>query len=560
MQKKRLPIGAENFEQLRCEDLYYVDKTGLIKDLFRNFSLVTLFTRPRRFGKSLNMSMLQHFFEVGAKKELFEGLAIFRETELCRQHMGQYPVISISLKGVEGLDFESAKRGLRAIIASEARRVSFLGKSESLNEKEKELFDDLQLKVTDVEQGLAQLSGLLYKHFGKKVVILIDEYDVPLDKAYIRGYYDEMVMLIRQMFHAVLKTNHSLQFAILTGCLRISRESIFTGLNNLSVRTIVDDRFDEWFGFTEPEVRNMLDYYGLSGYYDITKEWYDGYRFGKTDVYCPWDVINWCDHLLYESRKIPRNFWGNTSSNDLIVRFAEHADDITREQIERLIEGETVCKRVKLDLTYPEIEENLENLWSVLFTTGYLTQRGISDDEYELVIPNKEIRSIFKEKIDKWFTDKIKEDTDGLKELVDATAAGDAESMEDILNDCLESSISYNEAGNITLRESFYHGLLIGMLKANPNWSVLSNREAGNGRADIILEPRKKREGHYAIIIEVKYARTADQLEKRAQEALEQIEKNSYEKYFYRRMPNKLTYFGVAFSKKACRVLKKVIC
>ncbi len=379
MERKRLPIGTENFEKLRHENLYYVDKTGLIRELLSNFSDVTLFTRPRRFGKTLNMSMLRYFFEVGTDKSLFDGLDISKETALCEQHMGQYPVISISLKGVEGWDFADARRRLWSMISTEAIRFYDVLSADQLNKFDQQKYDAICAEEGNLEESLKLLSRLLYNHYGKKVVILIDEYDVPLDKAYQRGYYDQMILLIRQMLNAALKTNDALQLAVLTGCLRISKESIFTGLNNLRVNTIVDEKYDEWFGFTDTEVQDILCYYGLSEYYGITKEWYDGYHFGQTNVYCPWDVVNWCDHLLSESRKAPQNFWANTSSNDMIVRFAEKADLGTREQIEALIAGESVYKELQLDLTYPEIHEEPDHIWSVLFTTGYLTQRGIND-------------------------------------------------------------------------------------------------------------------------------------------------------------------------------------
>ncbi|MCD7821106.1 MAG: ATP-binding protein [Clostridiales bacterium] len=555
MERKRLPIGTENFEKLRHENLYYVDKTGLIKELLSNFCDVTLFTRPRRFGKTLNMSMLRYFFEVGTDKSLFDGLEISKETALCEQHMGQYPVISISLKGVEGWDFADARRGVWRIIKAEANKVFYLTQNDLLSKSEASELENLCDGTGDLEGSLQFLSQLLYRHYGKKVVILIDEYDVPLDKAYQRGYYDQMILLIRQMLNAALKTNDALQLAVLTGCLRISKESIFTGLNNLRVNTIVDEKYDEWFGFTDTEVQEILRYYGLSEYYSLTKEWYDGYRFGHTNVYCPWDVINWCDHLLNESRKVPQNFWANTSSNDMIVRFAEKADLGTREQIEALIAGGSVYKELQLDLTYPEIDEEPDHIWSVLFTTGYLTQRGMNDfGEYELVIPNKEIRSIFIEKIDKWFSNKIKKDTDGLNRLIDAVESGDPEEIQDYLNDCMADSISFLDGGAIEVRENFYHGMLIGMLKTNRAWRIRSNREAGQGRADIIVEPVKKRQKNFAVIIEVKYTADERQLEQKAQEALEQITVKRYDEFFGIDMPPEIIHYGIAFYKKKCRV------
>ncbi len=555
MERKRLPIGTENFEKLRHENLYYVDKTGLIKELLSNFCDVTLFTRPRRFGKTLNMSMLRYFFEVGTDKSLFDGLEISKETALCEQHMGQYPVISISLKGVEGWEYEDARQGLWSIIGFEARRFRFLENSDRLSQTEQQMFRDLEMEKGKLENSLRLLSQLLYEHYGKKVVILVDEYDVPLDKAYQRGYYDQMILLIRQMLNAALKTNDALQLAVLTGCLRISKESIFTGLNNLSVNTIVDAQYDEWFGFTDAEVQEILRYYGLDKHYKLTKEWYDGYCFGQTNVYCPWDVVKWCNYLQHEPVIRPQNFWANTSSNDMIVRFAEKADLKTKEQIEKLIAGESVSKKLKLDLTYPEIDRKPEHLWSILFTTGYLTQRGMNENgEYELTIPNQEIRSIFIDKIDEWFSDKISADTEGLSSLLDAVENGDPVEIQEYLNDCMADSISFLDGGTLEKRENFYHGILLGMLNSNHGWRVLSNREAGNGRADIIVEPVKKRKKNFGVIIEVKYTADERQLEQKAQDALEQITAKRYDEYFGIDVPPEIIHYGIAFYKKKCRV------
>ncbi len=555
MERLKLPLGIENFMDMRTRGYYYVDKTNLIRDLLNQGALVTLFTRPRRFGKSLNMSMLRYFFEVGTDKSLFDGLDISKETALCQQHMGQYPVISISLKGVEGWDFADARRRLWSMISTEAIRFYNVLSNDQLNEFDRKKYYALCAEEGNLEESLNLLSRLLYNHYGKKVVILIDEYDVPLDKAYQRGYYDQMILLIRQMLNAALKTNDALQLAVLTGCLRISKESIFTGLNNLNVNTIVDEKYDEWFGFTDAEVQDLLCYYGLSEYYALTKEWYDGYCFGQTNVYCPWDVVKWCDHLLNESRKVPQNFWANTSSNDMIVRFAEKADLKTREQIENLIAGESVSKKLKLDLTYPEIDRKPEHLWSILFTTGYLTQRGVNENgEYELTIPNREIRSIFIDKIDEWFSDKISADTEGLSGLLDAIETGDPVEIQEYLNDCMADSISFLDGGTLEKRENFYHGILLGMLNSNHGWRVLSNREAGSGRADIIVEPVKKRKKNFGVIIELKYATDERQLEQKAQDALEQITAKHYDDFFGIDVPPEIIHYGIAFYKKKCRV------
>ncbi len=558
MKQKQLPLGTEDFKEMREKSLYYVDKTGFIKELLKEHAKITLFTRPRRFGKTLIMSMLQHFFEFGADKAIFDGLAISKEKELCEQYMGKYPVISISLKGVEGRDYEAAKERMWSVIGNEASRLSFLLQSHSIDDIEKSNFIALRTKSGNLEESLELICQLLYKHFKKKVIVLIDEYDVPLDKAYHYGYYDDMVLLLRQMFGAVLKTNSSLEFAVLTGCLRVSKESIFTGLNNLIVRTIANTAFDNWFGFTDSEVRQLLNYYNLDKYYSITKEWYDGYCFGDVELYCPWDVINWCSYLQTESLLIPQNFWVNTSSNELIRTFAENADATKREQIAKLIDGESIFKKIQLDLTYAEINESIENLWSVLYTTGYLTRKSVDENgNYELCIPNCEIRSIFIEKIEKWFSDKVLEDTEGLKEFVDCILDGDAEGIQDCLFDVLNESISYLDGGQtVELKESFYHGLLIGMLKSNSKWDVLSNRESGNGRADIIVYPKKRRFGKAAFIIEVKYSKTRENLEKKAIEALAQIDEKQYDNFFINRKIETITHYGIAFYGKECYVAK----
>ncbi len=377
--EKMLPLGTEDFRELREENFYYIDKTMLIKDLIEGQGKVTLFTRPRRFGKTLNMSMLRHFFEIGTDKSIFEGLAISDEKELCEEYMGQYPVISISLKGVEGEDYESARESMWSVISDEANRLFFLSQSSALNDIEKTAFIALCTKTGRLEESLKLMSRLLYKHYGKKVIVLIDEYDVPLDKAYHQGYYDKMILLIRQLFGNVLKTNEYLNFAVLTGCLRVSKESIFTGLNNLIVHTIAEDNFAQYFGFTDKEVLELLSYYGVEENYSLTKEWYDGYCFGQSNryhVYCPWDVINWCYYLKKNPNMKPQNFWVNTSSNDLIRTFAQMADSNTRQEIADLIDGKHILKKLDLNLTYAEIEENINNLWSVLYMTGYLTSEG----------------------------------------------------------------------------------------------------------------------------------------------------------------------------------------
>ncbi|MCD8004029.1 MAG: ATP-binding protein [Clostridia bacterium] len=557
--KKSLPIGTDIFSDIHSGNLYYVDKTGLIKELFDSYHKVTLFTRPRRFGKSLNMSMLEHFFKIGCDKTLFDGLEISKETEICEKHMGQYPVISITLKDAEGFDFEGAERSMWSIISFEAEKHSYLANSDKLDADDIQDYKSLRNCTGKLENSLFTLSKLLYKHHSKRVVFLIDEYDVPLDKSYHQGYYDQMLKLVRQMLGSALKTNGALEFAVLTGCLRISKESIFTGLNNLAVYSVVNDEFSKWFGFTEDEVTKMFEYYGCEKYLPITKEWYDGYRFGQTKMYCPWDVIRWCNHVEKESNKTPQNFWANTSGNDMIIKLANKADAETREEIEQLIAGKTIRKKLELELTYPEIDSDVgkpDHLWSVLFSAGYLTQLGVNDEgEYELTIPNKEIRNLFKDQIRGWMNRKIYEDNDGLKEVTTAFVGGDAVVIQDYLNKMMGESISIYDGGTLETRENFYHGLLIGVLQANKSWSVLSNREAGNGRLDIAVKPVARLSyADYGIIIEVKYAEKPELLEQSAHKALTQINEKKYDNFFGWKRPAVIRHYGIAFCGKECWV------
>ncbi len=556
MRKCRLPIGVDNFEKLRDENLYYVDKTLLIKELLDSWSEVTLFTRPRRFGKSLNMSMLKSFFEVGTNKHLFDGLAISKETELCAEHMGKYPVISISLKGVEGRSFAEAKERFWNEISNEADRIYFLLDKDKIDPSDRQILLELKHGRGDLESSLKFLSRLFYRYYGQKVIILIDEYDVPLDKAYHYAYYNEMVQLIRVIFGSALKTNEFLQRAVLTGCLRVSKESIFTGLNNLDVYTILEQNYDEWFGFTDGEVRQMLAYYGLEEYYGITKEWYDGYLFGKTNVYCPWDVIKWCKQLANTTDRTPQNFWANTSGNDMVRRFVDKSDRQTQEEIEALIAGESIRKKLRLDLTYNEIDKNIDNLWSVLFTTGYLTTRG-SDGRgnYDLVIPNREVNEIFVNEIQEWFSDKIHEDIAGSNLLCDAFASGDTEGIEDYLNKWLSASISIRDKQSKSPAENFYHGILLAMLGSRGReWRVQSNIESGDGYPDIIVT---RNEDSYGFIIELKYAANVNALTDSAEKALAQIDEKNYEQRLLDEGITDIKKYGIAFFNKKCRVLLK---
>ena len=557
MQKKKLPVGIEDFEEIRTEGFYYIDKTGLIRDLLNNWGKVNLFTRPRRFGKTLNMSMLKNFFEIGADKTLFDGLMISKETALCERYMGKYPVIFISLKGVDGLNFEEACGALRRIIRAEASRFRMLLSSEKIADEDKQLFlRILQEKDTfdDVRDSLRMLSSLLKQCFSEKVILLIDEYDVPLDKAFQHGYYEEMVSLIRGLFGQALKTNEFLQFAVLTGCLRVSKESIFTGLNNFKILSITDARFDEHFGFTEAEVNQLLTDYQLEEHLAETKEWYDGYRFGDTNIYCPWDVISYVDHISADPHAEPEAFWINTSGNDLVKRFIDKADKTTQNEIERLIAGEAIEKKVRLDLTYHELDSSIDNLWSVLFTTGYLTKTGRAiNGVYKLVIPNREVREVFILQIQEWFRKRMADDEKPMREFCRAFLKGEPERIEKRLNIILNRMISVLDAkAPDDKKENFYHGLLLGLLRSEMNWLILSNAESGDGFSDILIEPEDPDAG---IVIEVKYASSVAGLGKACEEALKQIREKRYDERLRNDGRTDVLTYGIAFCRKRCKVV-----
>ena len=557
MERKKLPVGIDSFEKLRRESFYYVDKTGLIIDLLNNWGEVNLFTRPRRFGKTLNMSMLKSFFEIGADRTLFDGLAISRETALCEAYMGRFPVVFVSLKGVDGLTFEEAYGMLRRILRSEFSRLGFLKQSERIAEDDKRPFERFlkeQDTMDDVQESLKMLSSLLYQHYGQKTILLIDEYDVPLDKAFQHGYYKEMVALIRGLFGQALKTNDYLQFAVLTGCLRVSKESIFTGLNNFKVLSITDSRFDEHFGFTDAEVKTLLDDYNLTAHYGETKEWYDGYRFGSVDVYCPWDVINHVDRLCGEPNAEPQAYWINTSGNDLVRRFVDKADKTTQGEIERLIAGEAIEKAVRLELTYNEIDNSIDNLWSVLFTTGYLTQAGkVERSVYKLIIPNREVREVFILQIQEWFKETVVHDEKPMQAFCQAFLDGNAEEIQKRLTVILGKMISILDTKTKDdQKENFYHGLLLGLLRSDPTWSILSNAESGDGFSDILIEPEDPDAG---IVIEVKYSPTLAGMESMCVTALEQIKSKRYDERLRNEGRENVTAFGIAFCKKRCRVV-----
>lgn len=554
----KLPVGIEDFQEIRRLGFYYVDKTMLIEQLLAKWGKVNLFTRPRRFGKSLNMSMLRYFFDIETDKTLFDGLYISQNKQLCEEYMGKFPVIFLSLKGVDGLTFSEARFCLAELIESEARRFKFLMHSDNLDADDKAMYRDLlSLHGADVAAislrfALKKLSELLYKHYGQKTLILIDEYDVPLDKAFQHGYYREMVALIRGLFGETLKTNEFIQFAVLTGCLRVSKESIFTGLNNFKVLSITDARFDEQFGFTDAEVQQLLHVYNLEEHLAETKEWYDGYRFGEVDVYCPWDVINHVDRLLGQPDAEPQAYWINTSGNELVKRFINKANKTTRDEIERLVSGESIEKHVRLELTYDEIDNGIDNLWSVLFTTGYLTQAGMTaQGAYKLVIPNREIREVYKLQIQEWFKDAVLSNTEQLTACWSAFKAGDAEVIEKYLNNMLSNSISVFDL-KAAEKENVYHTFLVGLLAGNSGWLVKSNVEAGEGFADIIVETEDADAG---MILELKYAREAAGLAKACEKALAQIKERRYAEYLKNEGRNQMLFYGIAFYKKRCRVV-----
>ena len=559
--RKKLPIGIENFGEFSTEGFYYVDKTPFIKELLQNWGKVNLFTRPRRFGKSLNMSMLKNFFEIGNIPELFAGLKIMEEKELCEKYMGKFPVISISLKSVDGLKYEAAVAALRRVIGNEACRFDFLAESERLGQNDKGLYSGL----TDVKDGkflmtddlltdsLQTLSQLLEKHYGQKVILLLDEYDVPLDKAFQGGYYDEMVSLIRNLLGNALKTNDSLYFAVLTGCLRISKESIFTGLNNLKVHTISDVRYDEYFGFTNADVDQLLEFYGLSSYKNMIRDWYDGYRFGDTDVYCPWDVINYCDELLAAPNTPPKNYWANTSGNDLVRRMLKNASLTTKNEVEELLNGGQITKRIKQELTYREIDDSIEHVWSVLYATGYLTGKHAEQEDadiFRLWIPNGEIRKLFYELVEDWFREVTRSDTARISRFCGAFPAGDTDTIQEMLGDYLWDSISVRDtAVRRNMKENFYHGMLLGLLQSQDSWLVKSNAETGEGYSDISIQTPER----VGIVIELKYADDGN-LETACKAALRQIEEKKYAHGLKRRGMKKIIRYAIAFYEKECMV------
>ena len=562
MKNLKLPLGIEDFQEIRRNGFYYIDKTGLIEQLLDSWGNVNLFTRPCRFGKSLNMSMLRYFFEIGTDKTLFDGLHIMQRKDLCDEYMGRFPVVFLTLKGVDGLTFEKATNKLIKIVALEAERFIFLKNSDKLTDNEKQRYCALvqmqdgkyAMDEDTLESALQTLSELLYRHYGHKVVILVDEYDVPLDKAYQNGYYKEMVSMIRSLFGEALKTNEFLQFAVLTGCLRVSRESIFTGLNNFKIFSITDARFDEQFGFTEDEVGKMLKDYHLEDHLAEMKEWYDGYHFGDADIYCPWNVINRVDDLCDTPEAKPKCYWINSSGNALVKRFVSIANRTTQDEIEHLIAGEPIEKSVRLDLTYDEIDKSIDNIWSVLFTTGYLTQADMTEQgAYKLVIPNKEVRTVYISQIQEWFKQKIADNTEQMAHFWKAIEDGNAEIIEQYLNLTLSNTISvFDTKAPEMEKENSYHTFLAGMLTGNTDWVVKSNVEAGEGFADIIIKPQNPDDG---IIFELKCSKEASGLDKACERAIKQIRDRRYSEYLKNDGRHNMIFYGIAFYKKRCKVV-----
>jgi len=560
--KTKLPMGIENFKEIRTQGYYYIDKTGLIRDFLNNFGKVNLFTRPRRFGKTLNMSMLKYFFEIGSDSALFDGLLISGEKELCKEYMGKFPVISITLKGVGGRTFDEAKGMLRNIVGNEAVQFPFLLQSDRLTETEHKRYEkmialddngEFMMSGVLLKDSLRILSQLLQKYYGQSVIILVDEYDVPLDKAYQSGYYDEMVDLVRSLFDGAFKTNDSLYFAILTGCLRVTKESIFTGLNNFNVYTVKDAQYNEYFGFLDAEVRKMLAYYNFMDRYDAVKEWYDGYHFGELSIYCPWDVVSYCHALKMKPTISPQNYWVNTSSNSIIRKFINKAKTTTRDELELLIDGGSVKKMIHQELTYRDLDSDMDNLWSILFMTGYLTQSGLQDGDFtELVIPNREIRWIFVQQIREWFKEESVKDTAKLENFCRAFLENDTAAIEKNFNEYLWNTISIRDTSvKKERKENFYHGILLGLLAYMDGWSVKSNAESGDGYSDISIEIRSKRIG---MIIELKYAENGA-FDDGCRKAMKQIKDRKYEETLMRNGMKIIYRYGIACYKKQCRVV-----
>ena len=560
MDKCRLPLGVEFFDTIRKEQYYYIDKTGLISDLEKRMGKVNLFTRPRRFGKTLNMSMLQCFYELGTDSSLFDGLRIAQDKDLCEQCLGQFPVIFLTLKDVEGLGYCNAEANLSRLMQLEALRHEELKTSDKLLPEELTAYTALcsGLQGEALADSLRLLTQLLARHYEREVVVLIDEYDVPLAKAYHAGYYKEMAALLRTFLGKALKTNSYLYRAVLTGCLRVSKESVFTGLNNFIINTIVDEGAEEYFGFTPDEVDGLMHYYAIENHASVMKEWYDGYRFGKAEIYCPWDVINYANKLRFNNAAAPEAFWVNTSGNELVQHFVHKADKNTKNELEQLLEGECIEKSLRLDLTYNELDRSIDNLWSVLFTTGYLTTSGGAvNGMYKLKLPNREVREVFLHKIKEWFDNELVRKSSVTNELNQALASGDAASVEKKLNLIMSRMISIMDTkAKEAQKENFYHGLLLGLLRSEPEWLVLSNAESGDGFSDILVETEEPDTG---IVIEVKYAAVFGELDGACKKALEQIRVRRYDERLRNEGRTHIYAYAIAFHKKRCRIAVEIL-
>jgi len=556
---KPIPIGVENFKRLVDEDYYFADKTLLIKDLLDTKAAVSLFTRPRRFGKTLNMSMLRCFFEKTEEDNsyLFNGLKIANAGEKYMAYMGQYPVISVSLKGMSKKTFQKNIDVFKNLIADEFERHRDILKSDKITARKRKKFEKICNEEADdavYESSLKLLTDCLYAVHQKKVIILIDEYDVPLQNAWLNGFYDEMVDFIRSLFDAALKTNDSLEFGVLTGCLRVSKESIFTGMNNLKVYSISDVAFSDYFGFTDAEVQQMLKTYELEKYHDTVKQWYDGYHFGKTEMYCPWDITNYCFDMLQNPDAQPKAYWLNTSGNDIVRQFISSATATMKDDIEHLMAGQSVRKVISQELTYRELNDNIDNLWSMLYMTGYLTHSAVlEDDELELMIPNLEIRKIFRTQIYKWFSAYAAQNKVNLTDFCMTFRNGDADSAQQMFSKYLNDVISIRDTNvEIAKKENFYHGILLGLLSRMDDWIVKSNVESGDGYSDILIRIPADKIG---IVIEVKYGED-EKTEQGCKEALKQVEKMNYQQYLLDEGMTTILKYGVACYKKKSRIVK----
>ncbi|MBQ8563854.1 MAG: AAA family ATPase [Firmicutes bacterium] len=562
MKKKSIAIGREDFKYIIEENGYYVDKTQLIRELIDSTASVTLFTRPRRFGKTLNLSMIRRFFEDERKVDgspvdnryLFDGLAISQCGEEYLRHQQKYPVIKLSMKSAKQPSFDLAYENLKAEIEAEYSRHQYVLKAGVLDEQLRMPFERILAckgEPKDYTRALQTLSACLEKYHGAKTIILIDEYDVPLENAYFRGFYEQMIDFIRSLFESALKTNDSLQRGIITGCLRISRESIFTGLNNLQTDTVLHTAYGNAFGFTENEVKTMLEYYQREDMFGEVKAWYDGYRFGKSEIYNPWSILNYVNDHVHDVAEYPRTYWSNTSSNSIVRNLVRNADAVARRDLETLMEGGTICKQVHEDITYDAIDDSQDNLWNFLYFTGSLkavAEKQQEDDIYlDLTIPNREVRSIYRNSIQEWFRDEIK--AADLSPLRKALEEGDCEALGDFLSDKLMTTISYYDYD-----ETYYHGFLTGLLTGMGGYEVLSNRESGEGRPDIILKELKFR--GRAMILELKVTDRIDQMEDCCKQALQQIEEKSYDAALQSEGYRIAAKYGVCFFRKGCMVEK----